>query len=465
MIKKIFSPRMRMFLKIVVSLLLASCASPIKKSEFHLPPIDEQVIGSNGMKVLFVPNSTLPQVTFLAMVKTGSRHEDAKYSGLNMFTSGMLRKGTLKKNADQVADSFGAIGSELLITPGQDFTTISAQVLSPYREELFQNFVEVLKSPRFADVEIEKLRSQYEASLKKSSDNPDTVIDLQADAYLFGEHPYGRNIMGTSESLKTISKKDIQQHYQKFYQPSNMVIAVSGQIDDADKKKIIKELSTWTGSSAPVVPMPGVSQVQQLQMKFVSKPGLKQTQIRFQRIGVQRSHPDILKLRLASEILGGSFGTRLMTEIREKRGLTYSISAGTDPKKDSGVFEISTFTKNETVEKIITETLAVYNQFLKEGVTEYELKSAKAQMLGRFPRLIETPDQLAMNLVALEYMGVDGRSYFSTFPEKINSYSVKEINEALREFLGPLKITVYGDPSIGAQLKNWNPSQSTFSSL
>ena len=194
-------------------------------------------------------------------------------------------------------------------------------------------------------------------------------------------------------------------------------------------------------------------------MKFFTKPNLKQTQIRLGQRGIPRNNEDFLKLRLANEILGGGFSSRLNQKIRDDLGLTYSIGSSIDARSDRGIFIVSTFTKNETAGKTLTETLAVFQEFVENGVNETELRAAKNLLIGQFPKVIETPDRLASTYMFLDFYGVP-RSYLSDFIKNLEKISLTEVNEVIKKYYHPrnFRIVVYGDENIVMpQLSDFKP--------
>jgi zinc protease len=323
---------------------------------FVLQPYKE-VIYDNGLKVIFVRDTTLPRVSLTMMIRAGSVLEAERVAGLNALTAYMLEQGTQKKNATQIADDFGQLGTSLDINPGNDVTTIYSDSLNTGAQDLLTFFADVVMNPAFNDREIFRMRSQMQAALQKKIDDPSSFASHKMDDFLYGKHPYARDIHGTLESLRRISKQDVIKHYLTFFRPNNASLAVVGDFDEADEKKVREVFSAWTKRTVPAVNITSAVAPTQLQVRLVVKKGLQQTQIRIAQLGIPRNHPDYLPLRLSNEILGGSFASRLNQTVRDDLGLTYSIRSYFDTKKDVGSFDISTFTKNETAGKALEETL------------------------------------------------------------------------------------------------------------
>jgi zinc protease len=156
-------------------------------------------------------------------------------------------------------------------------------------------------------------------------------------------------------------------------------------------------------------------------------------------MGLRRSNPDYIPLRIGTLILGGAFASRLNQKVRDDLGLTYSINANLEAMDQSGIFEISTFTRNEKVLEVLQETQKVVAETIENGVTQKELDAAKALMIGQFPAAVETPERLAMNLLILRRYGVPD-TYLSRFIENIREVKLSQVNQALKQNLSLKKM-------------------------
>lgn len=424
---------------------------------FQLKPFKEVVL-DNGLKIIYVRDESLPRVSFTMLVKTGNMQEPVAEAGLNAMTAYLLEQGTQTRDAMKIADEFGQMGSSLDISPGYDVTTIYADSLTTSAEKMLEVYADVMMNPAFKDVEISRMRSQVISSLKKKVDNPSVYTDEQMDLFLFGEHPYGRDVNGTVDGVKALTKQEIIKHYLTFYRPNNATMAVVGQFDDAFEKQVQDVFSKWTKRTIPVVAVTTPPPVDNLQVKLIVKKGLKQTQIRLSQVGIDRKDPDFIPLRLANEALGGSFGSRLNQKVRDDLGLTYSIYSSFDVRKDRGSFDISTFTKNETAAQALDETLKVVANYDAGGATDAEVAASRNQLVGQFPRAIETADRLVYNLLVLDFYGIPN-DYLVDYIKNVSKIKPKEINAAFKRHVDPknFKVIVYGNDSIVPQFEKYKP--------
>ncbi len=458
----------------LLAFFLIGCASPVKKTTpakeqvavkeaivsapIRLKPIREFTL-DNGLKVLFIRDNSLPRVSFALLVHTGVREEANDKGGVNALTASLLEQGTSSKSASQIADEYAELGTDLSISPGVDATMISTDALATSSDQLLNLFYETMSSPSFKDSEIQRLKAQFVAAIKKRSDNPSEMIEESFQSTLFEGHSYQRTLLGDQASLKKIRKQDIVKHYLNWYRPNNAALAVVGSFNEAFEKKVVDIFKAWPQRTLKKIPSVRLDDFIDFKMKLISKPGLAQTQIRIGQRGVQRQNPDYLKLRLVNEILGGGFTSRLNQRIRDDLGLTYSIGSFIDARYERGSIGITTFTKNESVGQTIAEALKVLEEYVANGANEAELRAAKNLLIGQFPRIIETADHLARNYLYLDFYGIP-RSYLSEYNRNIEKTTLVEVNEIIKKYYSPRnqRIVIYGDQKlILEQLKSYSP--------
>lgn len=451
-----------LFIATTVTMSCSSLSNKVKSMTSSTPQVElkkyEIKTLKNGLKVYFIPDKSLPRVSLTLLVKVGLKQETTP--GQNFMAAELLESGTQKRNATQLADDLGALGTDLSIAPGPDFTVLSLDSLSTSAEQMLRLFAEIVQKPAFSNSEIERFRSQVLAQISRKKDNPSGFADDFYEEYLFENHAYARDVMGTVTSIKEMRKKDIIQHYLTWYRPNNSLLAVVGSYDEKFMTAVVEQMESWSPRKlASVPPKPAVVNSNKPGVKLVLKKGLAQTQIRLGDHGVTRNNSDYLTLRLATEILGGSFASRLMQKVRDDLGLTYSINASIDARLEPGAITITTFTKNETVKKTLSETQKVLEDYVQKGASPEELQAAKNQLIGQFPRAIETSDRYAFNLLALEVYGVP-LSYLTDFNQNVERVTLADINRVLKLYFHPesWRILVYGDSSIEPQLSDLSPA-------
>jgi zinc protease len=302
----------------------------------------------------------------------------------------------------------------------------------------------MMLTPSFPAAEIERERKLLIGSLQKLADRPDDFTEYLLPKFMYGNHPYGHESAGTPMAIRDFKKTDLEKFYKENYNPGNAVLAVVGQYDDAWKKSVVDAFSKWKPSASHVRDVPAFPQWSGTEVLLVDRADLNQAQVQIGFRGVPRNIPEYLDLRAALKVLGESFGSRLFEEIREKRGLTYHISAWFDPRLQAGPMGIYTFTRLDKIGETVDETLKVYRNFVANGVTDAEVTEVKALMRGQFPRSFETPEQLARQLLLLNRYGI-GVDYLTNYFANVNAMTKASINATIKKYFDPtnLKILVY----------------------
>ncbi|HMN68866.1 MAG TPA: pitrilysin family protein, partial [Bdellovibrionales bacterium] len=336
------------------------------------------------------------------------------------------------------------IGSDFSVGVEPDYTTIGISSLSFNRDQMLKEFTEILTTPTFPSAEIQRQRALALAGLAKLADRPEQFSEYLFPTFMFGKHPYGHEASGTPRSIKAFTREDIVKFYAEKFTPSNSVLAIVGQYDDAWKKKVVEELSKWKGPAVTPPKFPDFPAWKGTELLLVDRTDLNQAQIQIGFKGVPRNIPEYMEMRAALKILGESFGSRLFEEIREKRGLTYHIRAWFDPRLTPGPMGIYTFTRTDKIGETVEETLRIYRDFVANGVTQDEVRDVKALMRGQFPRTFETPESLAQQLLLLDLYGVSP-TYLTNYLKNLDAMTRESINAGIRKYFDPtnLKILVY----------------------
>lgn len=411
---------------------------------------------SNGLKVLFLPDPTLPALSLGLLVRAGATTDPVGQAGLSNFVADLLDQGTQRRNANQISDQLGLIGASFRASVDYDYSYLAISGLSATSSELLSNFVELATEPAFPDAEIARVKKQTLASIERSLDNPRAVADLATLKALFGDHPYGRSVGGPMKEVAKLSKKNVIQHYLRYYRPNNSILVVVGKFNSEFENKVAAAFGSWTRRDIPQLALETPKVIPGLRVRVVEKAGLSQAQIRFVGLGIKRKDESFMPLRVANTILGGAFASRLNDKIRKELGLTYSINSSFDSRIEKGPFEISTFTKVESIEKVVSETVKLYRDFISKGITNEELARAKGYLKGIFPQAIETVDKLGFNLVLLRLYGIPDR-YLTHYIYDLDSVTVSQVNAAIRREMKPddLAIVIHAPKEATESLKTF----------
>ncbi len=374
------------------TLLLLLVVGSASAQTLHMPPHEKYVL-KNGLTVLLLEKHGVPMINVFALVKTGSAADPVGQSGLASITAGLLRKGTKTRTAQPEA--------------GADFSSVAMEFLSKDLERGLGLFSDALLHPTFPEAEVDKLLAQSVDAVRGAKDDPQQVLGLYYDGYLYGTHPYGRPAGGDEASLQRIKRDAIVKFYEGNYAPGNTVLAIAGEFNGAEMRKKLEE--TFGGWPAHSVAPPQIAAIPPEKTKrllVVNKDDATQTYFAIGNVGIARNDPDRVAIRVVNTIFGGRFTSELNEALRVESGYTYGASSFFDARKAPGPFGIFSFTKNETTTPAIDLAVQVLQKFRKNGVTDEQLKSAKSYIKGQFPPNIETSKQLAHIIATYEFYGL-----------------------------------------------------------
>jgi len=373
----------------------------------HLPP-HEKVVLKNGLTLLLLEKHGVPIINISGIVKVGAATDPAGQEGLAAGAAELLHKGTKQRSARQFAADLDYIGGSFNAGASEDFTSISAEFLSKDIARGLNLFSDALLHPTFPVEEVEKLRAQSIDGVKGAKDDPQAVLDIYYNAYLYGSHPYARPTGGDEVSLTRIKRDGILKFYETSYTPGNTILAVAGDFRAAEMRKKLEEtFGTWPPKSVPAVAIAGTAPVKGKRLLLVDKPDATQTYFAIGNVGTSATDTDRFAIRVVNMIFGGRYTSLLNEALRVESGLTYGATSVFSVRKAAGPFGMYSFTKNETTTQAIDLALKVLQDFHKNGVTPEQLASTTSYIKGQFPPAIETSGQLAQRIATNEFYGLD----------------------------------------------------------
>lgn len=388
-----------------VTLLICLSCPAAPAQTLRLPPHEKFVL-KNGLTVLLMEKRGVPLIDIFAMVKTGSAADPAGQEGLASATAALLRKGTKARTAQQFAADLDFIGASFEADAGPDFTTVSAEFLTKDVARGLELFSDAVLHPTFPQAETDKILAQALDSVKAEKDEPQAVLGIYFNGYLFGSSPYGRPSDGDDVSLKRIQRNSIAKFYEGNYAPGNMIVGIAGEFDAAEmRKKVEDAFGAWPSRAVSSVTVPATPPAKGKRLLLIDKPDATQTYFAIGNIGTPVNDPDRVAIRVVNTVFGGRFTSQLNEALRVESGYTYGASSFFDSRKSPGPFEIASFTKNQTTTPAIDLALEVLQKLHKDGVTPEQLASAKSYIKGQYPPNIETSAQLARRIVFNEFYG------------------------------------------------------------
>ncbi|MDO8698578.1 MAG: pitrilysin family protein [Pseudomonas sp.] len=391
---------------------------------------------AEGAKVLFVAAPQLPMFDLRLTFAAGSS-QDADVPGLAMLTNAMLNEGIQGKDVGAIAEGFEGLGANFGNGAYRDMAVASLRSLSApaLREPALKLFTEVIGAPTFPADSLARIKNQLLSSFEYQKQNPGKLASLALFDQLYGQHPYAHQSEGNAQSIPRISRAQLQAFHAKAYSANNLVIALVGDLDRAQAEAIAARVSAalpkgpaLSKSPPPATPAPGHQHIE-----FASK----QTHLLLAQLGIDRQEPDYAALYLGNQILGGGgFGTRLMEEVREKRGLTYGIYSGFSAMQARGPFMINLQTRAELSEGTLKLVQQILRDYLRDGPTQKELDDAKRELAGSFPLSTASNADIVGQLGSMGFYNLP-LSYLEDFMSQIQALSVAQVKDAMAKHLNP----------------------------
>ncbi len=388
----------------------------------------------NGVKVLYVNTPELPIVDIALTFDAGSARDGA-LPGLSSVMHGLMDKGTGQMNADEVASRFEDVGAQFGVSVDLDRSSATLRSLS--NEELFNQaldmYIAVVSKPSFPSRDFERDKKRLLVSLQEGQQRPGEIVSRTFFDLLYGEHPYGQPSNGTEESVGRISLQDVKQFHAQYIVAANSVLAIVGDLSRQQAESIALKIS----QSLPVgkLPAPPVAvKKSSLAKKHVDFPS-QQAHVRMGQTGIQRGHPDYFNLYVGNHVLGGGgFTSRLVEEVRSKRGLSYSVYSYFLPYRQQGPFMLGLQTRSDQVTEAIQVCRQVLAGYIEKGPTEDELALSKQSIINSFPLRIDSNKDLLGYLSMIGYYDLP-LNYLSDFSENIKRVSLQDVKKAFREHL------------------------------
>lgn len=439
---------------------LATAAPAAAADAIHLPPVTRTTL-ANGLRVILLPVSGLPLVDFRLVLDAGSGLDPQGKEGLAGLTADLLTQGTPTRTATAIAEEAEFVGGTLSASSGLEQTVVQAEFLSGDFELGLDLVADVTLRPKFAADEFARAKTKALGRIESDKDDPSTVAaQAFARAFYGAAHPFGHPSGGTAAGVGALTRDDVVSFHDRTYRPNRAWLVVVGGFDAARAKSAIaKKFGAWKAGEAPASPAGSPSERKGARVVLVSKPDATQTQIRMGAPGLPRNHPDRFPLLVANTILGGGFTSRLVSEVRVKRGLSYSISSRFEGQRATGAFVVSTFTKNETARQTIDVTLEELRKFRDQGATAEEIQKAKNYLKGQFPLSIEAPDDLAQILGDIAFFAL-APDYIEGYWSRVDAVTAEDVKRVTRQYIpesGYLFVAVSNPEQVKAQLESLGP--------
>jgi zinc protease len=424
-----------------------------------LPAIHESTT-SSGLKVLAAERGPLPLVAARLVIRAGSSTDPKDKHGLADFTARLLRRGTAKLSPDEIDETIEFVGASFSVGANED--VLSLFVVSPAEHfpAMLSMLGQIVREPSFPEREFDMAKQRALAGFANDLDDPSVIADRAFTRALWGDHPYGHDVGGSTPHVLSFQREDVVRFHRERMGPRVALLTVVGAVSPKQvAEEAEKAFAGWEGGPESPLELPPGDKVATGRVLLVDKPEQTQSQVRIGGPGFRIGHPDYFPSTAMNIALGGGFTSRLVNEVRVERGLTYGIHSYFDTMSAGGVFGISTFTKTEKTREIIDVSLAEVARVRKEGIPGAELKKAQRYLAGLYPLRTETNESVAAVISDMRLNGL-GDDWVEKFRDRLLAVKSKQTVEVAAKYLfpkPPLIVVLGRAEEVKSQLKGLGP--------
>ena len=420
-------------MKIIRTIIFFSIIFSTNAQQISLPKVTREVL-NNGLVVLLMEQHRLPIVSIQISFKGGSANDPVNKEGIANLMSNLLKSGTAKRSAKQIAEEIDFVGGKLEFSTKKENINLSFEVMKKDFDGSFALLSDVILNANFLQNEIDREKKMIYSEFEEVKEDPSSIAQIAFVKEIFQSHPYGFINMGKQSSLEKITRDDLIKHYKTIIAPNRAVMAVVGDFNTKEMLKTIKnKFGAWKESSIELKEIAEPKFESGQKCVVVNKSDATQTQIRIGGIGVARKNENYFAIQVANSIFGNGFTSRLVDEIRVKRSLSYGASSGFTMYKNGGSFLISTFTKNETVKEVVEVILTEIKKYREIGPTSEEIAKAKNYLIGDMARDLQTPDALASNLCEIEIFNLP-KDYLEKYFDNLRNVNEVDVKKVINNY-------------------------------
>lgn len=393
-----------------------------------------------GARVFFVESHELPMLDIAVDFPAGSARDPAGKAGLAQLTHGLLDQGAGGLSDSTIAHRLADVGAELSGRFDRDRAGVTLRTLSSAAEKdkALDILARVLQRPDFPQAVVKREKQRLISSIREAEADPGDVASKAFYRALYGTHPYAHDEAGEPAAIERLTRGDLQAFYRTHYSVPNVVISLMGDISRVEAEAIAVRLTDGLSRAAavPALPKPAPAAASDARIAHPST----QSHVLVGAVGMARNDPDFFPLFVGNYVLGGGgFDSRLMREVRDKRGYAYSAYSYFLPMREAGPFQLGLQTKLEQTDDALKVAQETLRQFIADGPSETELIQAKSNLTGGFPLRIDS------NRKILDYLSVIGfyklpLDYLDTWVDQVNAVDVAAVKQAFARRIDPDKL-------------------------
>ena len=401
---------------------------------FQLAPRVERTL-PNGLRVIVTRQTVVPKVTVTLTVLAGFSSDPADLTGLAALTADAVQEGTKSRTSKEIRRDIFGMGGSLTAAVSQDYSSLTVRGLAEFAPKLVDLVADVAMNATLPADEIAILKQQRMQNVEQNKSSPQFLSNRTFRRALFGDHPYART-SETEVSLSAIDRAKIEAFHRDHYRPNNAFVLIVGAVEpDAAIAAVEKAFGSWTRADVPKPTFAAAPSVTGRKLYFVQRPNSIQSSISVGNLAIKRSDPRWFELSLANTIFGGAFNSRIVRNIREEKGYTYSPGSALTGFADAGFYRFSADVRNEVTGPTLAEVFKEIDKMRADGSDGAELQGGKAYMRGVFPIQTATQNGLSNVLNTVYVFGLP-KDYPETFRAKIAAVTPDQVKSAASTLLG-----------------------------
>ena len=429
-------------------MVLLMATSLLSLSALALPKI-EQWTDSSGVPVYFVHETVLP-IAGIHLIFSGGHAREGALKGLANLCIATWGQAAAGLDSDEISVRFSDYGAGHGLHNGRDNVVASLNSLTAYHgnlEQALDLFIDILTKPDFPASELERIKKNVLTQLRNQQESPSAIAGKAFSEAIYGDHPYAHPGVGYEETVARITVDDIRDFYQRYIVTANLSIAIVGDLSRTQAESIAHRLAASLPAGTQAAAIPPVAALEQEQNIHIPFP-TQQVHVLIGQPLIEKGNADFFALRLANHVLGGSgFGSRIMEEVRVKRGLAYSSHSYFQSFRQAGPFVINFQTKKEQLNEALTLVKGLVDEFVAAGINEEEFALSLASIRGNYAMHMASNQSIlnAIGTMVFYNLGID---YFDDYLERFDQLDIESVNSTIKKYLRPQKmvtVVVGGD--------------------
>lgn len=382
----------------------------------------------NGVRIVLEQIPTVRSVAIGIWIGTGSRNEDTENNGISHFLEHMFFKGTTTRSAKDIAEAFDSIGGQVNAFTSKEYTCYYAKTLDEHADYSLDILADMFFHSTFDEEELRKEKNVVLEEIKMYEDTPDDIVHDLLSRASFGNHALGYPILGTEDTLVQFTSAKLRNYKEQMYTPDNIVISIAGNVDPSFINKVEALFGEYTSQYS----RPSYIKPQFQQEKIMRKKDTEQAHLCLGYNGLSVGHDNMYELIVLNNILGGSMSSRLFQEVREERGLAYSVFSYHSAYLDNGLVTIYGGTGSDQLDELFDTIMNTLAALKRDGITDKELHNSKEQLKGNLMLSLESTNSRMSRNGKNELM-LNRHRTLDEIIELINNVSMQNVNELARE--------------------------------